>query len=152
MKTIKERLFANSTVNSITNCWNWNKTKTIQGYGRIKVNKKLYLPHRLSYEEFIGPIGDLCVLHKCDNPSCINPEHLFLGTKKDNVQDMFNKGRENPRKGIYNGNSKLKPHHILKIRSLFKEGTNKPILRQLFGLTDQHLNAILTYKIWKEIA
>lgn len=75
-------------------CMEWTGAKSLLGYGRIKVNGRLELPHRLMWELVNGAIPDgLCVLHKCDNPPCINPTHLFLGTKSDNMQDAAAKGR-----------------------------------------------------------
>lgn len=67
------------------------------GYGRLRVDGKKVLAHRASYEEFNGAITDgLLVCHSCDTPSCINPDHLFLGTDKDNFHDSLNKGRRDP--------------------------------------------------------
>jgi hypothetical protein len=77
------------------NCWVWSGAKlNTNGYGVIRINKKNELAHRVSYIIHIGPIKDgLWVLHKCDNRSCVNPGHLFLGTRTDNVNDMYKKGR-----------------------------------------------------------
>ena len=72
-------------------CWEYAGNKNKGGYGIVGHNSILI--HRLSYEYYIGPIPKgLCVLHKCDNPACFNPKHLFLGTKVDNMRDRFNKG------------------------------------------------------------
>jgi hypothetical protein len=74
-------------------CWEWRGAKTL-GYGRINVGRRSILAHRVSYEMANGPIADgLVVCHRCDNPSCVRPDHLFLGTLGDNNADMFAKGR-----------------------------------------------------------
>lgn len=84
-------------------CWEWQAAKTtgrFGGYGCLNVRltdgtKKTMLSHRLSWLLHKGEMpGNLCVLHKCDNPSCVNPDHLFLGTRQDNVADMVSKGRQ----------------------------------------------------------
>lgn len=77
-------------------CWNWIGWKDRKGYGQAHFQSKRFFSHRLSWIFYKGeiPIG-LYVCHKCDNPSCCNPDHLFLGTQKDNIQDMMKKGRGN---------------------------------------------------------
>ncbi len=80
------------------NCWEWTGSKTAQGYGRYKVfvpetNKLIRYTHRSSYYFFNGAIPEgLVVRHKCDNPPCVNPDHLELGTQLDNIKDMFSRG------------------------------------------------------------
>jgi HNH endonuclease len=75
-------------------CWEWIGTKNEYGYGIKTVNNKAVRAHRLSWEIHNGAIPkNLCVCHKCDNPGCVRPDHLFLGTKKDNNRDKGNKGR-----------------------------------------------------------
>lgn len=75
-------------------CWPWNGSKDKDGYGYFKPNGKTVKAHRYSFEQYKGAIPEgMWVLHKCDNPSCVNPHHLFLGTPLDNVMDMDQKGR-----------------------------------------------------------
>lgn len=77
----------------------WVGGKTKAGYGRFRLNKKRYLTHRLVYEHYWGPIlPEICVCHTCDIQSCCDPLHLFLGTYKDNTQDMIKKGRHRSQK------------------------------------------------------
>lgn len=75
-------------------CWEWNGYRNPQGYGRLSVNRVFIMAHRLSYLLTSGPIPDgMYVCHRCDNPSCVRPSHLFLGTPLDNIIDCRNKGR-----------------------------------------------------------
>ncbi len=93
----KNYLIKNSTVNKETGCWEWSKGLT-HGYGVTFRNKIEYSrrAHRLSYKIFVGPVPKgLLVCHHCDNPKCVNPKHLFIGTNMDNTTDKMRKGRWN---------------------------------------------------------
>lgn len=119
-------------------CWNWTGCKVGMGYGRIKINKRLYLAHRTSYELHIGPIPDkMCVLHKCDNPACIRPDHLFIGTQKDNSRDMILKGR---RKG-----TKVTDEQVLQIRNLISLGHSRKDVAHQFNLSKSHVTSIANF-------
>ena len=92
--TLLERLLDKVVVDEVTDCWNFTGGKNNIGYGMIRDGKKMRTAHRVSYEEHIGKIpARMCVLHKCDNPICCAPHHLWIGTLKDNTQDMMRKGR-----------------------------------------------------------
>lgn len=76
-----------------TGCWLWSGYTMPRGYGHFSIGAKSHLAHRISYLYFHNSPGDLEVCHKCDNPYCVNPDHLFLGTRLDNVRDMLTKNR-----------------------------------------------------------
>lgn len=79
---------------SDTGCWLWVKCKLSFGYGQLRVSGSRILAHRYAYTLYIGPIPEgMLILHKCDVPNCVNPEHLFLGTTQDNTADMMVKNR-----------------------------------------------------------
>jgi len=95
-------------------CWDWNRCLDTNGYGQfhVKLNykeNKMFLSTRLSYfiHNGVDPVG-FAVLHKCDNPKCCNPSHLFLGTLSENTVDMVSKGRANKPKGEQCKSAKLK--------------------------------------------
>ena len=96
-RTAEQRVkqLANYKVDS-NGCWLWQgHCESKAGYGQVSYNGKSVPAHRMFYAELVGPIPQgICVLHKCDVPQCVNPEHLFLGTQKDNTQDMISKGRK----------------------------------------------------------
>lgn len=92
--SIEERLLKNRII-TIKGCWEWTKQKDKDGYGIISIKDKPYRVHRVSYKQFIGEIPKrMFILHKCDNPSCFNPEHLFVGSHDDNMTDMLSKVRQ----------------------------------------------------------
>ena len=92
-KTVGERLAFHSRP-SASGCRLWNGSKNLNGYGKLLVAGRLMLAHRAAYADANGPIPPgLCVCHKCDVPSCIEPTHLFLGSRRDNTNDMITKGR-----------------------------------------------------------
>lgn len=81
-------------VNQTNYCWVWGRSKNKNGYGTVRIAGKLFLAHRVSYQIINGIISDsILVLHKCDNPGCVNPGHLFIGSHQDNMTDMCKKGR-----------------------------------------------------------
>lgn len=99
-------------------CWLWTGCLDKNGYGKVSsgIRSKPVHAYRASYEEFVGPIPKgLCVLHKCDVRSCVNPDHLSIGTYRDNTQDMMRKGRGPI--GERQGSAKLTAADVLYIRS-----------------------------------
>jgi hypothetical protein len=99
-------------------CLVWKARRNAKGYGTIKIDGKSVLAHRVAYELYIGPIPEgLCVCHRCDHPSCVNPEHLFVGSHKDNMDDRDRKCRSKGAIGSRNTKAKLTAEQVLVIRA-----------------------------------
>jgi len=142
LEEIKRRFMAK--VEKTNGCWLWTAGKLRFGYGRFRLRPSEYLSHRLAYVLFIGPISaGLCVLHKCDNPSCIRPSHLFLGTQKDNVADMVRKNRQLV--GEANGYSILTENQVLKIRLDLRP---HKIIAQNYGVHRATISKIKRRESW----
>lgn len=108
-------------VPTASGCLEWVRYKNPAGYGQVRVNNKLWLAHRLVYTKCIADIPEgLIVMHECDNPACINPEHLKLGTHQLNVADKELKGRGN--KGGANPMAKFTTEQVIEIRRRYAEG------------------------------
>lgn len=116
-KSLYERFSA--LVSKKPSCWLWVGATDHRGYGKIRSSDAAgQRAHRVSYALHYGTIPEgMCVLHKCDNPSCVNPEHLFLGSHKDNMNDMDSKGRRHNLKGVCNPRSKLTREEVLVIKA-----------------------------------
>ncbi len=110
---IEERFFPKIAFIPFHTCWEWMGTKNRGGYGSFLHSYQVKKgAHQISWEIHYGPIpSGLCVLHKCDNPGCVNPEHLFLGTKRDNTLDMVKKRRHNPKKEFVCRDGHTKHHN-----------------------------------------
>lgn len=130
-------------------CWEWLGSLTDRGYGRFHLGGKTLRAHRVSWELFRGSIpDDLYVLHKCDNPRCVNTSHLFLGTHQDNMDDRSEKGRVPERHGIKSGTAKLTDEDVLKIRESSETGVE---LSRLFGVSTSSISLIRSEKTWAHI-
>lgn len=148
---IKERLFLRSKAIEKTGCIEWTGSKDRDGYGFIGVNGSLTGTHRASWEEANGrPVPNgMYVLHKCDNPSCINPEHLFVGTQRDNVKDMVDKSRISSRKGALNGAAKITEDLVKAIRSDLRP--SKQIANE-YGLNRNTVWLIRSGRNWSHVS
>lgn len=109
-RPLNERFWAKVAIGAEDECWPWSGAAAAHGYGHVWGEKNKNVgAHRVSWELHNGPIPDgLDVLHRCDNPPCVNPAHLFLGTATDNGRDMVSKGRANTPRGDVHG-SRTKP-------------------------------------------
>lgn len=133
-------------------CWNVNPTAR-GGYGKIQAFGKPMSYHRVSYELFNGSIPKgLHVCHKCDNPKCVNPEHLFLGSSLDNMRDKISKGRHKGAKsGEQHHRAKLTIWQVEDIRKLCQLGEiSQYDIAELFGVSQTTVNNIKTGKRWSK--
>jgi hypothetical protein len=155
--SIKQRLAKYSTLNDATGCIEWHGYKDKDNYGVLLVCengiKKNTKAHRLAYQLFVEPIPDgMFVCHKCDNPSCIATEHLFLGTPADNVADMMRKGRYKqggkPHPGEKNGMAKLCQHQVDGVRRLVKFGITQRSIARSLSMHRSSILKIVHVKSW----
>lgn len=152
----------------IAGCLVWMRSGVPKGYGVMWYEGKQQYVHRLSWVANNGPIPDgIMVCHHCDNPACINPNHLFLGTAKQNSEDMVKKGRanggapsgdKNPAsinpeivQGIKNGNAKLTDEDVRDIRSLCEFGILQKDIAYVFGIRQCHVSRINKRQSWRHI-
>ena len=133
------------------NCWEWKNATDGNGYGRIYLgSRRALLAHRVSYLIHKGEIPDgLFVCHSCDNPTCTNPLHLFLGTPKDNMQDCIKKGRKNVPRGANHYNVKLTIDQAIKIKELTKLKYTQIRLSKMFNVSPSTIQNIVDGKTWK---
>ena len=136
-----------SKVDKTDNCWNWTAGKNEKGYGLIKYKGKTVSTHRLSYILHYGEIPDnKCVLHSCDNRSCVRPDHLFIGTNQDNMTDMQKKNRAFRGTGELNGNAKLSNQQTLDLIKDFisnKKYGYKTFLAKKYNISITQVSYIL---------
>lgn len=122
-------------------CWLWKAAKDSQGYGHFWFNKRHCKAHRVSWELLNGPVGsdEIFVLHKCDTPSCVNPDHLFLGTNDDNILDHLLKGRSGKKLDEF------------KVRDIRKDTDSHMAISKKYGVTKTLIGHIKRRKIWTHI-
>jgi hypothetical protein len=136
-------------------CWEWQGCRTPKGYGRIMSPPPEYRSlqaHRVAWEaHHAQPIPlELQVLHRCDNPACVNPAHLFLGTNEDNRADMVAKNRQC--KGQAHSNSRLTEAQVSDIRKRYAVGiANQYQLAEQFGVSQQLISGIVLRKRWRHL-
>ncbi len=152
----KARFWEKVDQRSDDECWPWLAYLDENGYGQYGLNldrKKTYKAHRVSYWITNGALSDdMNVLHRCDNPSCVNPRHLVLGTQVDNIRDMCLKGRDRHQRGDEHYGAKLTPGQVIEIRKEHEENrvSDYAIAKRL-SMNRSTIWKILKRRSWKHI-
>ena len=136
-------------------CHLWTAAVNKSGYGKFATNDNRWaLAHRVAYERAYGKIPEgFLICHKCDTPSCVNPEHLFVGTHVDNSQDREMKSRGRQQCGEKHGRSKLNESDVIQLRELVKSKTMTSYAAgKKFGINSKTVRDIASGKLWKHVA
>ena len=163
----KDKFLSLIHINNSTGCHEWTGWRDAEGYGSICINRERFRAHRIAFSlSSEDDIRGMCILHKCDNPGCVNFEHLVLGTHKDNMADKKSKGRQSggdthyartsPEKlarGASAGGAKLKDDDVKKIRVLRNDnGLTLREIGAMFGVSLSTIHLIASRKTWDHIA
>ena len=154
---LEERFWAKVDRRGDAECWEWTACRAPSGYGRIGIGQQrdTDYAHRVSWRLHFGEIPDgLYVCHRCDNPPCVNPAHLFLGTHAENMRDAQVKGRvrNNPRRGESNGWAKLTDATVRDARRLWASGTSMRSLAKRYGVTFRTMDDAVKGLSWRHVA
>lgn len=149
---ISQRYIKDRIIIDESGCWIWQRStagwgyREGRGYGKLGVNGKIISAHRASYEVFFGPIPpSLHVCHRCDKTTCVNPEHLFLGTNEENRRDSIVKKRH--ARGVSHGSARLSDADVVAIRSLAGQKTGRELAVQ-FNVSPQQISKIIRGQRW----
>lgn len=159
---VAERLWAK--VDKTETCWLWIGCRNVSGYGHFSIRRRAFPAHRIAYELTFGPIPDgLDVCHHCDNPPCVRPDHLFLGTRADNLNDMYRKGRRSagerhsaalraalPR-GSQHHHHKLTDDQVRIIKAESVAGVTRAALAKRFGVDRSAIVKVARGLAWKHV-
>lgn len=129
-------------------CWLWTGQRNVKGYGRIENAGRRRRAHRVSWELHNGPIPDgLLVCHRCDNPSCVRPDHLFLGTQVDNMRDCASKGRAASGERV--ANAKLTADQVSELLRRLEDGESQRALAKRFEVGRATVQDIVSHRTWR---
>lgn len=153
--TLPQRFWSKAIIRGQDECWPWTRCKHEFGYGKISVAGRIELAHRLAWILTHGEVPPgMCVLHTCDNPPCINPGHLFLGTVADNQRDMESKGRGRGSSlvGEQCSAHKLTALQVLEMRVRFASGVSPTRLARQFNISKSQAWRICRRQSWTHLA
>lgn len=153
-RPLTERFWEKVNIREKDECWHWNASLRSTGYGQFQMNDTMYKSHRVAWELTNGPIPKgMFVCHTCDQRTCCNPSHLFLGSPKDNIMDMIAKGRKGIPDflGSKNPAAKLTEKDILRIRKRSQQGEKGVTLAKDYNVTPTQICAIVRHRSWKHL-
>lgn len=157
IEQVKEQFLEKVLMEPNTGCWYWLGPITVQGYASVKskYNFGFCNGSRLSYYLFKGEFDTKkLALHHCDNPRCVNPDHLYIGDHKDNSNDKHRRHRDSPRKGELNGRSKLSNDQIIEIRNRYKRKSEKDNAVEIakdYGVTSSMIYFVVKNLNWRHV-
>lgn len=144
-----ERFWAKVERRGPEDCWPWQAFRNPLGYGMVRFDGRSMLAHRVSWMLTHGDPGALCVLHRCDNPPCVNPEHLWLGTRADNTADMCAKQRDRHPAGEAHGRAQLTRATVDQIRAAFRSGKRQVDIATELGIPKGRVYQIVRGRQWR---
>lgn len=138
-------------VEKTDSCWIWHGQLSWTGYGKTRVNLKHKIAHRAIYELVVGDIPPgLCLLHRCDNRVCVNPSHMFLGTRADNMRDCIRKGRHWVLSGDKHPLSKIRSSDVRTIELKIASGMSSTDVAQEYGVSQMAILNLFYSKTWRQ--
>lgn len=148
----RDRFWSKVDIQDQDDCWPWLDFLSVKNkYGVFYISAVKFLAHRVAYSLALGNPRSKLVCHSCDNPSCCNPEHLWLGTSLDNILDMIAKGRKRSPHGSNAGMAKLTEIEVLQIRDRAARGQSLSDLAKLYPVTTSNIRAIVNRQTWAHI-
>lgn len=154
-KKFIERFWSRVGVGSNEDCWEWQRGKTVDGYGVFHFGNSSIRAHRFSYQQHNGAIREQdCVCHSCDNPSCVNPAHLWIGTRAENNADKEAKGRAvhfRQEFGENNTNAILTTAEVLAIKVMARKGMPQARIAKYFCVSNATVCMIVNEKRWSDL-
>ncbi len=141
-------------VEKTSNCWKWIGATQPDGYGSVTFHGQRWPAHKFAFFLTHGKVTKgLFILHKCDNKGCVNPDHLYEGTTKDNARDASQRGRLNPHRGESCSTSKLTTQNVIEIRKRYRwYKVPASLLAKEYGVCRQLINGIIARKKWAHVS
>jgi hypothetical protein len=147
-KTLEDRFWAK--VDKSNDCWIWTGLRSPKGYGVFWLHGRRWRTHRITYQFLVAPIPDgMDVCHECDNPPCCNPDHLFIGTRAENILDCVQKGRHV--RGEQVGTAKLSTLDVINIRQLHASGTSTMQIAECYNVAERTVRNAVRRRTWRHL-